>query len=421
MALVEGCKHSLEISIPVEEVETETDRVVASIQQRAKMPGFRPGKIPHGLVRKNFQGDIRQKVLENLIPRHLQKRLEEDDLHAIGQPDVTDVKLEAGEPLRFTAEFEVNPEIDLKDYKDLTVAYHDPEITDEDVDKRLEGLRDRKADFSNVDPRPVEDGDFAVVSLVSIAGVEGEPIKQDEIMLHIGGEDTMEAFTTNLRGMSPGETKQFDVPYPEESAQKRLAGRTVKFEALLKAIRKKELPELNDEFARDLGDYQSLEELKEAIRKSIFSERQQAGQQEAKNKLVDSLVDLHDFPVPEAYVNRQIQNRVERSLQAMAADGADISKLKLDWSKVKESQKDLAVREVKASLLLGKVADRESIDATRDEVDREVERIARQQREPVAAAKMRMEKDGTLGRIASNIQTEKTLSFLFEHARKVAE
>lgn len=421
MALVEGCKHALEISIPVEEVETETDRAVASIQQRAKMPGFRPGKVPPGLVRKNFQGDIRQKVLENLIPRHLQKRLEEEDLHVVGQPDVTDVKFEAGEPLRFTAEFEVNPEIELKDYKDLTVPYHDPEITDEDIDKRLGELRDRKADYSNVDPRPVEDGDFAVVSLVSVGGVEGAPIKQDEIMLHIGGGDTMEAFTTNLRGMTPGETKQFEVTYPAESAQKRLAGRTVQFEALLKAVRKKELPELNDEFARDLGDYQSLEELKEAIRKSIFSERQHAGQQEAKNKLVDSLVDLHDFPVPETYVNRQIQNRVERSLQSLAADGADISKLKLDWSKVKESQKDLAVREVRASLLLGKVAERESIDATRDEVDREVERIARQQREPVAAAKIRMEKDGTLGRIASHIQTEKTLSFLFEHARKVAE
>ncbi len=189
----------------------------------------------------------------------------------------------------------------------------------------------------------------------------------------------------------------------------------------MKGIRRKELPEVNDEFAKDLGDYQSLEELKETIRKTIFSERQYEGQQEAKNKLVESLVDLHNFPVPEAYVDRQIQTRAEQLLGTMESQGADIKNMKLDWQKIKESLREKAVREVKASLLLGKIAERESIAPTQAEVDREVERIARQNREPLAAVKFRMEKDGSMNRIAAHIQTDKTLNFLFEHARKVDE
>jgi trigger factor len=420
LALVEGCKHSLDITVPVEEVESETGRVVSSFQAKAKLPGFRPGKAPASLIRKTFQSDIRQQVLENLIPRFLQKRVEEEELRLVGRPDITKVKFDQGEPLEFTAEFEVSPEFEMKDYRGLEVAYSEPDVTDDDVNQRLESIRERKAEYVNVDPRPIEDGDTAVVSLVTVSGVEGDPVKQDEIMIEIGASDTVQGFSDGLRGAAPGEEREFDVSYPEDYGQSKLAGRTVRFHAEIKGIRKKELPELNDEFAKDLGDYQSLEELKEQIRRAILAERQFEAQQEAKNKLVEKLVDMHDFPIPETYVDRQIQSRLEQMLRSLQAEGADISKLKLDWQKIKNSQRDKAVREVRASLLLGKVAERESIDATRDEVDREVERIARQQREPIPAARMRLEKDGTLGRIASHIQTEKTLNFLFEHARKVA-
>ncbi len=421
MALVEGCKHSLEISIPVEEVESETSRVVDSVQKRAKLPGFRPGKAPATLIRKQFAGDIRQQVLENLIPVHLQKQLEVENLNPIGTPDITDVHFHDFAPLKFTATFEVIPEITLGEYTDLEVSYLDPEVTDADISKRVEELREQKAQYINIDPRPVEDGDHAVVSLESVEGVEGDPVKTDEMVLEIGAKDTFPAFTENLRGLNPGDEKDFDVTYPADYGSEKLAGRTVKFHAQLKGLRRKELPELDDEFAQELGDYRTVDELKEAIRKGIFGQRQYEAQQKAKDKLVDKLVDAHEFPVPEAFVERQIRNRVEQSLRAMAEQGIDPSQLKLDWNKVKESQRGKAIREVKASLLLGKVSERESIHATRDEVDAEVEKIARQQRKPVAAVHMEFEKDGTLGRIASHIQTDKTLNFLFERARKVAE
>ena len=419
MALVEGCKHALDITVPLDEVEAETATVVEEFQKRARLPGFRPGKAPAGLIRKQFQADIRQQVLENLIPRYLQRRIEEEDLKLVGRPDVTKVKFEAGAPLEFTAEFEVSPVIELKEYRALTVEYREPEITDEDVQKRLEDIRERKAEYINLDPRPLGDGDWALLSLESLAGVPGEPVKQDEIMVCIGGADTVAGFSEALRGVSPGETREFDVTYPDDYSPERLAGRRVNFRATVKAVRRKELPELNDEFAKDLGDYQTLDEVREDIRKTLFAERQYEAQQEAKNKLVETLVDLHDFPVPEAYVEGQIRGRLEQGLRGLAAEGVDISKLRPDWEKLRDSQRDKALREVKASLLLGRIAERESIDATRDEVDREIERYARQHREPVAAVRIRWQKDGTLGRVASHIQTQKTLNFLFEHARKV--
>ena len=418
MALVEGCKHTLEITVPAEEVEAETGLAVAKVHQRAKLPGFRPGKAPASIIRKQFAGDIRKQVLETLIPKYLHKQFEAEDLKVVGQPDITEVHLEAGEPLRFKAEFEVAPDVELQDYKGLTAPYHDPEITEEDINKRIEELRHQKAEFINEDPRPVQDGDFAVLSLESLGGVDGPPVKQDEMTLEVGGGDTLEGFTESLRGMHPGEEKEFEVAYPEDYGQVKLAGKTIRFRAHVKGIRRKELPELNDDFAQDLGDYRTLDELREAVRKSLFAQRQFEAQQEAKNKLVEKLVDMHDFPVPEAFVDRQIQNRVEQRVRALADQGLDPKSLKLDWNKLKDTQRDKALREVKASMLLSRISEREAIHATRDEVDKEVERIARQQREPFPAVRLRFEKDGTLGRIQSHIQTEKTLDFLFEHAGK---
>ncbi len=420
MAEIAGCRRTLEISVPVQEVESETGRVTADVQKRAKLPGFRPGKATPSLIRRHFAGEIRQRVLENLIPKYLQQQVEAENLKMVGRPDISEVHFHDGEPLTFKAEFEIIPDIELGEYEGVEVPYQDPEVTGEDIDKRLEALRDQKAQYVNLDPRPIQDGDYAVVALESLSGVEGEPIKQDEMVLEIGGADTLPAFTENLRGASPEEEKEFEIAYPEDYGSERLAGKTIRFRATVKGIRKKELPEVNDEFAQDLGDYRNVEELREAIRKSLFAERQREAQEEARNQIVDKLLETHQFPVPDVFVERQLQNRLEQLLHAMNAEGMDLRNTKLDMDKFRETQHDKALREVKASMLLNRIAEREHIAPTRDEVDRQVEQIARQQHEPVAAVRLRFEKDGTLGRIASHIQTEKTLAFLFEHARKTA-
>jgi trigger factor len=419
MALVEGSKHSLDITVPVVEVEKETERVVAEIQKKVKLPGFRPGKAPVGLVKQRFAGDIRQDVLEKLVPRFFRAAAEKDHLEVVGQPNVTDVHFHVGEPLTFKAEFEVAPTFELGEYRGITITYNEPEVTDSEVDARIEEIREQKAEYVNEEPRALVDGDYAVVSLESVSGV-AEKVSQDELMLKIGDDATMKEFSENLRGASPDEVREFDVTYPEDYDRKPLAGRTVRFKATLKAVRRKELPEVNDEFAKDLGDYQTVFELKEAVRKSLKHDREHKAQDDAKHQLLDKLVDTHDFPVPNVYIDRQVEINVENQLRTLAAQGIDPRGIKLDWAKVRETQKDKAARDVKASLLLDKIGDREAISATQEEVDREVQKIARQQREAVAVTRAKLQKDGAIGRIAGHIRTEKTLAFLFEHARKEA-
>lgn len=419
MALVEGVKHSLEVSVSVAEVEQETERVVAEIQKKVKLPGFRPGKAPVSLVKARFAGDIRQDVLEKLVPKAFRAAVDKDHLEVVGTPDISDVHFHAGEPLTFKADFEVAPTFDLGDYRGILVNYSEPEVTDGDILARLNEIREQKAEYVNEDPRPLADGDYAMISLESLSGVQPK-ITQDEVTLKIGDEATVAAFSEHLRGAAPEESREFDVTYPEDYERKNLAGRTVRFRGTVKAVRRKELPELNDEFAKDLGDYQTLDEVKDAVRKAILRDREHRAQEEAKGQLIDKLVDAHDFPVPKAYVERQIEINLENQLRTLAAQGIDPKSIKLDWNKVRETQRPKALRDVKASLLLDKIGERESIMATQEEVDKEVQRIARQQREAVAVTRAKLQKEGAIGRIAGAIRTEKTLNFLFEHARKEA-
>jgi len=417
--LLDGCKHELEITVPVDEITSETDRVVAKIQQKVRLPGFRPGKAPANLIRSKFAKEVREDVLENLVPKYFQKRVKEEELEVVGRPNVKEVDFKEGEPLRFKAEFEVAPTIDLGEYRGVTVHYGEPEVTDDDVAKRVEEIRDQKSQFVNVEPRPAADGDFAVVSLDSLSGAE-ESIHQEEMILHVGDAETLPAFTDALQGMSPEEEKEFDVTYPEDYGQRKLAGKTVRFRMKLKMIRTKELPDLNDEFAQDLGDYTTLDDLREAVRKSIFHEREYHAQQKAKEELLGKLIDAHEFAVPDAYVERQIESQLTQQIQELKERGLDPAKLEINWSQLKESQRPKAARDVKGSLLIDKIADRESINATNDEVDHEVQRIAKQAKEPVAAMRKKLEKEGILSRIAYRIRSEKTLNLLFEHARKEA-
>ncbi len=416
MSTVADCKRSLEVEIPVEEVDKARQRVAESIRKKVRLPGFRPGKAPSNMIESRYAVDIRKEVLEQLLPQAFRARVEKEELHVVGQPNISELHYERGEPIRFKAEFEVAPEFEIADYHGLPVKYEEPVVTDEEVANRLEDTRERRAEYVNLDPRPVEDKDFVVVLLKSLTGL-AEPIEQD-MTVEVGGGDTFPSFTEALLGANPGETKEAEVIYPEDYGEPKLAGKTVRFALTPKVIQKKELPALDDEFARDLGDYQSLDELRDAVRKSIFHEKQQAAQQVAKEALIDRLVEANDFPVPETYVNRQIENQLSAQLRQVTGREVDLSKLNLDWAKVKEKQRDPAVRSVKALLLLEKVSDKEGIKATRDEVDREVQRIAQQAREPIPVTRARLDKDGTLARIANHIQTEKTLQFIFEQAQK---
>lgn len=420
MALIEGCKHSLEIVIPAEAFTAATAAATAQVRQKVHLKGFRPGKAPESIVRQYYAGQIREEALDKLIPEYLKKAYDNEHLQVVSRPDIKDLKLPDDGGVTFTAEFEVAPEFELGTYRGIEAPYAEPAVTDSDVEQRIESVREARAEFVNVDPRPAQDGDHCLVDMHPIAGVDDEKMHQHDINIEVGGKDTFPEFTEALRGAQPGEAREAEITYPENYAAEKLAGKTVRFKIDLKQIRLRELPELNDEFAKDLGDFQNLEELRAEVRKTLFREREAAAQNEAKNAIIEKLVDAHQFPVPEAYVDQQVQGMVEGQLRSLAAQGVDVSKLKLDWKELRKSQAERAARDVRASLILEKVSVAESIFATQEEVDGELGRIARQQREPIAAVRMRFEKDGTLGRIASRIRTEKTLSFLFEQAVKTA-
>lgn len=420
MALIEGCRHELEFTVSVLDIADETQRVVEKIQKQANVPGFRPGKAPLSIIQNRFKSEIRQEVIEALLPKVLQKRFEEDKLAVVGTPNIVDLKFEDGQPMVFKAQFDVHPEFDLGEYKGLEVEYEDPVVADADVEDRLAQIRDSKAEYVNLDPRPAESGDYAVVSLESVEGVEGEPVKSNEMMIELGNPDTMPAFTEGITGMTPGESKIIEVSYPEDYGQEKLSGKTVKFDLELKFLRKKELPDLDDEFAKSMGDFQTLDEFKNQVRASILQERTYRAQEEAKSKLIEKLADSHSFAVPETYVERQLESQLRNYAQTLAMQGIDPKTLNIDFNKFKESQTERATRDVKAGLLLDRIGTVEAIAATNEEIDREVSRLARSQREPVAAVRMKMEKDGGLDRLASRIRTDKTINFLFEQARKVA-
>ena len=419
MPLVAGCKHEIEVTVPSEAVEQETERVVNKIRSRARIPGFRPGKAPASMVRLRFAEEIRKEVLEALIPRHLYQKIEADGLRPVGTPDVSDVKLDTGAPLSFKAEFEALPDFDLKEYRNLEVQYEEPDTTEEEIAASLARIREKHAIYSNLDPRPLADGDIAVVKLESQVTPSGVgPIHQDELVVELGGEDTLPVFTESLRGMSPGEEKVVEVTYPEDYGEPKLAGKNITFQLGVQGLRSKELPELNDELAKDEGDFKDLNELRERIRTELESAKRDEAHRKAKAKLVEMLVDAHDFPVPETLVERQIRSNVERSLHSLSEQGVDPTKLRLDWNKIQETEQPRTIREIKAGLILSRIAAAEKIQATQEEVDRQVQIFARQAQQPVASVRARLAENGGLDRIASQIRNDKTLQFLFEQARK---
>ena len=379
MALIEGCRHELEVSVGILEMAAATEVVLARIQAKAQLPGFRPGKAPLSVIRSRFGSEIQQDALEEVIPKALDKRFAEDKLRVVGQPNISEVKMEPNQPLSFKVSFEVHPEFELGEYKGLEVEYEDPQVSEQDVSDRLEQLLESKAEYVNIDPRPAESGDYVVVGLESADGLEGEPMKNPEMTLLLGDADTMPAFSEGIAGMSPGETKDIAVSYPEDYGQDRLSGKTVTFDVELKFIRRKEVPLLDDDFAKSMGDFRTLDEFR-----------------------------------------RQLRIQLESYARSLQMQGIDPKQLNFDMNKFRESQTERAIRDVRATLLLDRISEVEAVSVGNDEVDREVHRLARQQREPVAAVRLKLEKDDGLDRIANRIRTDKTISLLFEQARKVA-
>jgi trigger factor len=412
-------KREIAVEVPAEAVTRETETLIQKYQKLARLPGFRTGHVPASVIRQRFSEDIKSDVVDALVPRYFRMETEKLGLVPVSQPRVTDLHVHDGEPLRFKAAFEVMPEIKVEGYKEIRAEKAEITVTDQEVDESLNSLREQHATYGSVEGRALADADFAQVSLNGVPkDGEGKPVHMDDILVEIAGKTTMPEFTENLRGTSPGDERTFEVTYPPDTSDQRLAGKTFTYTVKVLGVKQKALPELNDQFAKELGEeFTSLDLVKQRIREGMEAERQHSAEHTAKDKLVDELVKRNDFEVPEGLVERQIDVRLERGLRALAAQGMRQEDLKkMDLNRLRAGQREQAVQEVKASLLLEKIAEEEHIEVGDEEIDREIEALAQQSKQTPEAIRARLTRDGALDRIRHRIRSEKTLDFLYHQS-----
>jgi trigger factor len=419
----ESTNREIQVEIPADEVTRTTETLIQKYQKLARLPGFRRGHVPASIIKQRFSEDIKSEVVETLVPRYFRQEAEKKGLVPVSQPRVTDLHIHDGEPLTFKASFEIMPEVKVEGYQDLRADKPEITVTDAEVEETLNGLREQHAAFNPVEGRALADGDFAQVSLDGTPkegdpAAKAQPVHMDEILVEIGGKSTMQEFTENLRGANPGDERTFDVVYPEDYSDKRLAGKTFSYTVKIHAIKQKTLPELNDDFAKELGtEFANIDEVKKRIREGMEADKKHRAEHEAKDKLLAELVKRHEFAVPESLVEHQIDVRLERGLRALAAQGMRTEDMKkMDLNRLRAGQREQAVHEVKASLLLDKIADTEKIEVGDEEIDREIEALAQQSKQTPDAIRARLTRDGALDRIRNRIRNEKTLNFLYHQS-----
>lgn len=417
------CTREVDVEVPADEVSKAFRNVLKRYQKLARIPGFRPGKVPESVLRSRFGSSIREEVVEGVLPQHFREAIAKQNLRPVSQPQVSNLELEEGKPLRFRAVFEVLPEVAVDGYQEVKVEKPDTALTDAEFDAELDRIRDARSTMEAVtEDRGLADGDYAQISFKGAVQGEAEnegeapaPIEGADVNVEIGGKDTVEAFSSALRGARPGQELKFEVTYPEEFGQKRLAGKTVAYDVEVKGIQRKVQPTLDDQFAKELGDYESIDDFKQKLREHLASEKKQRLMMETRNRLVDALVQKFQFPVPESLVQNQIDTRLERGLRALAAQGMRTEDMrKMDFTRLREGQRDSALNEVKGSILLDRIADAENIQVPDDEIERELQVISLQTREPLETLRDRLTREGNLARIREQLRREKTGNLLVE-------
>ena len=428
------CTRELVIDVPADEVASAFRKVAANYRKYAKIPGFRAGKVPESIIRRRFAAEIRKEVIDSLLPERFNKGVNELNIRPVGQPQVTELTVEDGTPLHVKAVFEFIPAFSIDGYKNVKVAKPSVEITEEEFQHEVNHLRESRATIEPVEEdRPLQDGDWAEITYKGqiqnepaaatsegTAESEPQPVKSEPIggentLVEIGGKDTVEAFTNSLRGAKPGQELKLEVIYPADYAEAKLAGKTVAYDVEVKAIKKRILPELNDDFAKELGHYESYADLEKSVRDYLEARKRRSVEAETKDHLFAAIAERFTFPVPESLVQDQIDTRLERGLRALAAQGMQPEQMrKLDFTRLRAAQRDSAVAEVKTNILLDRIAGEENITVSDEDLDKELQIVSIQSREPLDALKVRLTKDGGLARIREQLRRDKTASILYE-------
>jgi trigger factor len=406
------------LDIPEEEVSAAYRTVTGNYKKYAKIPGFRAGKVPESVVKRRYADGIRKDVIDGLLPERFNKAVVDLGIKPVGEPRVTELTIEDGKPLHVKAIFEFVPEFSIEGYQSVTVDKPPVDVTEEEFQRELEQLRESHSTIEPVEEdRALVDGDWTQITYKGL--VEGEPeaapVAGEDTLVEVGGKDTVAAFSSVLRGAKPGQELKAEVIYPADYAEPKLAGKTVAYEVEVKAIKKRIVPELNDDFAKELGHYENLAELETRVREYMASRKRRGVEGETKDRLFAALAERFPFAVPESLVQQQIETRLERGLRALAAQGMKTEQMRnLDFARLREAQRDGAVAEVKTNILLERIAAEENITISDEELDRELQLAALQSGESVDALRTRLKSDGGLDRIKEQMRREKTATTLYE-------
>ena len=412
------CTREVVVEASAEEVSKAFRKVTRTYQKYARIPGFRPGKTPESVIQRKFATEIRKEVIDSLLPERFNQSIREQNLKPVGQPQVTELTVEDGKPLLVKAVFEYIPDFSIDGYQSVTVERPSVEVTDEEFNREMEELRESRATIEPVEEdRPLVYGDWAQITYTGVIQGEdgGDPVQGEDALVEIGGKDTVEAFTQVLRGAKPGQELKAEVIYPTEYPDKRIAGKTVTYDITVKAIKNRTIPELNDEFAKEMGNYESLTDLQTRVREHMAQRKRNSVESETKDRLFAELSQKFAFAVPESLVQDRIDARLERGLRALAAQGMQAEQMrKLDFGRLRTAQRDGAVAEVRATILMDRIAEAENITVTDEEVEHEIQIAAIQSREPVETLHKRLTEDGGLARIREQLKREKVADLLYE-------
>ncbi len=406
--------------------------VVKKYQKLARIPGFRVGKVPETVIKNRFAKEVRQEVLDELVSARFRQTMEEQNLTPVSQPQLTNLMLVDGQPLQFKAAFETKPEVDVTGYDSIEIARPDTALTDAEYAAELARVMDQHATVEPVEgDRPLVDGDWAEIQfqgeiqqMAQVVGDEQpeaapEPISGDDVLIEVGGANTLQAFTDALRGQKVGQEMTFEVTYPEDFGEAKLAGQTIRYNVTVKAIKRKTYPEKDEEFAKQLGSYESWAEFEANLREMASGRKKDALENQARDRMLGEMIAKFQFPVPETFVQQQIDARLDRGLRALAQQGMTSDDMrKLDFQQLRSAQRDQAVAEVKASLLLDRLAEVEGVAVSEDELERELLMASLQAREPLDTLRARMVEDGTMDRMREQMRREKTGTMVYEKLAK---
>jgi len=424
---ISQCKKDLTVEVAAEEVKKEYEKAYDAYVRYVKVPGFRPGRVPRGVVKQRFNKEVKEEVIGQLLPHALQHAVVDHKLRIIGDPQIDDVSVAEGEPLKFKATIEVLPEFELQEYKGLKAVKHVTPVKDEDVDKVIERWRENAAEFVPVEDRPSQTGDFVSINLVgkyleAQEAHEQEDLKADDVQIELGSESVQPEFNENLLGVQSGDVREFRVVYPEDFGSKGLAGKTLDFTASVVAIREKELPELDDEFARDFGEYESLQDMRDKVREMLVKQAENQSDSKLRDDLLNQVLNSYDFEVPAVLVEQQASSRVrefayslmQMGLPPQAAQG-------INWEDRMKEAREQAIRDVRSTLIISQIGEKEGIIVNHDEVDAEIERMAQASGEDFEQLKARLTRDEAISSIENRLRYQKSLDIVVNNAEIAIE